>query len=158
MAEPVDDLDLLIEEYLDGRMGSSERARFEARLKKDPALRSKVNSATRSVELVQQALGWVTPGDEFDTNVSSKIIVLTQSGQHIRPVTPSHNGALIGNDPDARLLADPEAVREKRRLLRLALIAGLLFLFAASGIGYILLRTKEKPPAPPAEHKRQPHP
>ena len=72
MAESVEELELLIDDYLDGRMDPAVRARFEERIKKEPALRDKVMSATQSVEMVQQALGWVTPGDEFDEGSAAR--------------------------------------------------------------------------------------
>ena len=60
MSEHAEDLELLIDDYLDDRMAPEQRVSFEERMGKDPELRSRVNSATRSVDLVQQALGWVT--------------------------------------------------------------------------------------------------
>lgn len=146
MAEPAEDLDLLIDDYLDDRMAPDERGRFEERLNKDPELRSKVNSATRSVDLVQQALGWVTPGDEFDEQVNSKIVSITQSGQNLRPFIPSSERNLTAGDPDAKLLADPEAAKEKRRLLVIGVAAAVIFLLAAMAIGFSIAKGIRKTP------------
>ena len=137
MSEQPEDLDFVIETYLDGRMDDAQRLRFEARMSSDSKLHAQVVSATHSVALVQQALGWLTPGDEFDDLVSSKIISITQSG--ISPVI-SGGGGLTRHDPDAKLLADPEAAREKQRLIMLGVIAGLLFVLAASAIVYSIIQ------------------
>ena len=143
MAESVEDIDLLIDDYLDGRMDQAVRTRFEERIKKDSALRDKVMSATHSVDLVQQALGWVTPGDEFDEGVSKKIITITQSGQNLQPPVNASERSLTSGDPDAKLLADPEAAREKWRLIFLSLVAALVFLIAVAVI--IMAINKQKP-------------
>ena len=86
MSEGTEEIDLLIEDYLDGRMEGFQRTRFEERMKQDPELHRRVLSATQSVAMVQQALGWVTPGDNFENEVTNKIVSITQSGQHIRPM------------------------------------------------------------------------
>jgi anti-sigma factor RsiW len=122
--ESSEQLDLMIDAYLDGRMEPAARARFEERMKNDPALREKVLSATHSLEMVQKALGWVTPGNEFEAKVSSKIVALTQSGHNLQPATASRS--LTRGDPDAQFLADPAAAREKWRLLILAILAALV--------------------------------
>ena len=145
MAEPAEELDLMIEEYLEGRMAPAERAQFEDRMKQDPELRNRVNSTTRSVELLEQALGWVTPGEDFDERVSSKIVNLTQSAQSLRPY--HREGALNAEDPDARLLADPEAARERRRLFLIAIIAAVLFGIAAVAVITSIAQGIQKPPA-----------
>jgi anti-sigma factor RsiW len=151
VAEPAEDLDLLIDNYLDDRMPPHERANFEDRLSRDPELRSKVNSATRSVDMVQQALGWVTPGDDFDEQVNSKIISITQSGQNLRPFVPSNERSLTSADPDAKLLADPEAVKERQRLLVIGVAAGVIFLLAAMAIGFAIAKGAQK--QPPVPHR-----
>lgn len=149
MAESAEELELLIEDYLDGRMTAVERDRFEARMQRDPALRNKVLSATHSVELVQQALGWVTPGEEFDSKISSQIVVLTQSGHSFQPVAAAQPGLLTQADPDAKLLADPEAAREKKRLVLLCVAAAILFAIAAAVVVYAL-RSADDSPSPNA--------
>lgn len=149
MSEPAEDLDLLIDNYLDDRLPPHERARFEDRMSKDAELRNKVNSATRSVDMVQQALGWVTPGDDFEDQVNSKIISITQSGQNLRPFTPSSDRSLTAADPDAKLLADPEAAKEKQRLLVIGVASAVIFLLAALAIGFAIAKGAQKqPPAP----------
>jgi len=157
MAEPTEereDVDLLIDEYLDGRMDSEDRARFEDRINKEPELRNRVNSATRSVDLVQKALGWVTPGEDFDEKVNTKIVSITQSGQNLQPYLGSSGRSLTPEDPDAKLLADPEAARERKRLLILAIIAGLLFALAAAAIGYSIA-TGFQQPAPLVPERKE---
>ncbi|MFH0937854.1 MAG: hypothetical protein V1899_00990 [Planctomycetota bacterium] len=138
MAESMEELELLIDDYLDGRMNQSQRQQFEARMKQDSNLRSKVMSATHSVELVQQALGWVTPGEEFDDQVESKIIEITQSGRNLKPIIPAKDHSLTSRDPDAKLLGDPEAAREKQRLITLAIVAATLFGLATLAILYCI--------------------
>ncbi|HYG73382.1 MAG TPA: hypothetical protein VEK08_00010 [Planctomycetota bacterium] len=145
MSEPVEDIDMLIDDYLDGRMPPDQRARFEERISRDPNLRSKINSATRSVDLVQQALGWVTPGEDFDEKVNSKIVSITQSGQNLRPFVPLSDRSLTSEDPDASLLGDPEAARERQRLTIIGIIAAILFLIAAVTITVSIARGVQKP-------------
>ena len=139
MAEPAEDLDLLIDEYLDNRLESDARAQFERRLNAEPELRQRLESATRSVDMVQQALGWVTPDDEFDSRINSKIVDITQSGQNLRPAFAAHERSLTSEDPDAKLFSDPEASRENRRLVMLGLVAVVLFLLAAAAIVYAIV-------------------
>ena len=142
MSEGTEEIDLLIDDYLDGRMEGFQRAKFEERMKQDPELHRRVLSATQSVAMVQQALGWVTPGDNFEDEVTNKIVSITQSGQHIRPMglSAGPNNGLEGNltkeDPDAKLLGDPDAARENRRLIVLGAVAVLLFAAAMAAIVY----------------------
>ena len=143
--EGLQEVELLIEDYLEGRMAPEQRKRFEERVRKDAELRDRLATATRSVALVQQALGWVTPGDDFDEKVSTKIISITQSWQNLQPYVGAGGRSLSGEDADAQLLADPEAAREKRRLIILAIVAALLFLLAASAIGYSIAVGVQKP-------------
>jgi len=143
--EPVENLDLMIDDYLDGRMPSEQRAHFEERISRDPNLRGKINSATRSVDLVQQALGWVTPGEDFDEKVNTKIVSITQSGQNLRPFDAASDRSLTSEDPDARLLEDPDASREKQRLTIIGIIAAVLFLAAALTITLSIARGVQKP-------------
>ena len=136
MADAAEDIDLLVEEYLDGRLEGLQRVKFEERMKNDPELHRRVMSATQSVAMVQQALGWVTPGDSFEDEVTSKIISITQSGQHIRPLAAVGDGSLTKDDPDAKLLGDPDAAHENRRLIILGVVAVVLFAAAMAAIVY----------------------
>lgn len=156
--DKMEEIDILIEDYLEGRMDSSQRAVFESRINGDVALQDRVKLAAHSAKLVQQALGWLTPGDEFDDQVSSKILSITQSGQNIRPSPGSGGGVLNSKDPDAQLLEDPEAEREKKRLLVLGVIAAVLFLIAASAIGYSIIQGMQAAPAVPAENRTPENP
>lgn len=146
MAEPAEDIDLLIDDYLDGRMEGMQRIKFEERMKKDPELHQRVLSATQSVALVQQALGWVTPGEKFEDEVSNKIVSITNSGEHIRPIAAVGDGRLTREDPDAKLLGDPEAARENRRLVILGVVAVVLFALALAAIVYSITQGLHKPP------------
>ena len=128
-----DDMELLIDDYLDGRMDLLQRAKFDARMNSDPALRDRVMSATRSIALVQRALGWITPDDKFDNDVNSKINSITQSGEFLRV---AGERSLTSDDPEAKLLGDPVALRERRRLITLGIIVALLFSLAAGTIIY----------------------
>lgn len=140
-----EDIDETIDAYLDNRLDQAKRAKFEEQMKKDPDLRARVMSATQSVQLVQRALGWVTPNDKFDDEVNSKIINITQSGHSFKPALASSDRSLTSNDPDARLLADPDAAREKRRLMLIALVAGLIFFIAAAAVIYSVSNSLQKP-------------
>jgi hypothetical protein len=154
MSEPqegLQDVELLIEDYLDDRMTPEQRARFEERVRKEPELRSRLESATRSVALVRQALGWVTPGEEFEEKVNTKIVSVTQSWQNLQPYVGPDGRSLTSEDADAQLLEDPEAAREKRRLVILAVIAAILFLLAASAIIYSIAIGAQKPDRPVPE-------
>jgi anti-sigma factor RsiW len=124
-----EDIEMLIDAYLDGRMDVTQRVQFEERMNKDPELRQRVMSATQSVNLVKQALGWVTPAEDFDDQVNSKIISITQTG--MRPVMATNERGLTSKEADAKLLEDPEAARERKRLTILAAIAGVIFLIVA---------------------------
>ncbi|MCY3017787.1 MAG: hypothetical protein NTW87_01980 [Planctomycetota bacterium] len=151
-AEQNEDLDVLVDEYLDGRMPPAEKARFEERVARDPALQHRLNSATRSVEMVQQALGWVTPGEDFEERVNTKIVSITQSGQNLPPYMGASGRSLTSEDPDAKLLGDPEAARERRRLIIIAIVAAVLFALAACAIGYSIAQGIQKP-APESSKK-----
>jgi anti-sigma factor RsiW len=158
MSEPKEgfqEVELLIEDYLDDRMTPEQRARFEERVRKDPELRNRLDTATRSVALVQQALGWLTPGEEFEEKVNTKIVSVTQSWQNLQPYLGSSSRSLTSEDADAQLLADPEAAREKRRLIVLAVVAALLFLLAASAIGYSIAMGVQKPEKPVPEENQK---
>jgi anti-sigma factor RsiW len=145
VSESPEDLDLLIDEYLDDRMEPEQRKQFEERMGRDPELRDKVMSATRSVDMVKKALDWVTPNEEFDDEVSSKIVSITQS--NMRP-------PFIGQkqDPDAKLIVDPEAAREKRRLILLAVVAAVIFALAAAVVVYVLKSGSNKTKPNPIIH------
>lgn len=133
---PGNDLDIQIEEYLEGRMDALRRAQFEARLKADAELRRQVETTNDSINLVREALVKIEPGLDFEEKVSSKIVSITQSNPNLRPAKGSH-GKLSAADPDARLIHDPVAERERKRLLLLAAIAGLLFVAAVA----VIIRT-----------------
>src|SRR5471030_1474129 len=105
------ELDILIEDYLDGRMDGAARQRFERRMETDPTIRQQVYSATRSLELIQEALGWATPGEEFDSKVTSRIQEITSGA--LEPIKHDGSRQLTRDDPEARLLGDPAADREK---------------------------------------------
>lgn len=143
MAEGAEDLDLLIEQYMDGQMDPRQRAAFEERLRKDPELSKRVNDQTRSVEMIQDALGALTPNDEFDTRVNSKIISITQS--RMQPAAAASGRPLTGNDPDSKLLADPEGSREKKRLIAIAAVVLLIFAIAATAVIYGLSKKRNTP-------------
>jgi anti-sigma-K factor RskA len=134
------ELDILIEDYLDGRMDGAARQRFERRMETDPTIREKVYSATRSLELIQEALGWATPGEEFDSKVTSRIQEITSGA--LQPITPSSERALTRDDPEARLLGDPAADREKRRLLWIAIATSIIFAAAICAIVYFITHGK----------------
>jgi len=154
MAEEAENIDVLIDAYLDGRMEPSQRSKFEERMKNDPQLNAQVMSATHAVALVQKALGAIVPGNEFEDSVNSKILSITQSGYNFAPAS-SNSNQLSKDDPDAKLLGDPEEAREHRRLLILGIIAALLFALAA---GMVLSTIKsglqKPPPEAPASKER----
>jgi anti-sigma factor RsiW len=126
------DFELMIEDYIEGRLQGPRRAEFEAQLKTDPELRRKVQTTTGSIAMVRALLAPVEPGPDFEDKVSSKIISITQSNPKLR--AERHPGRLTADDPDARLIHDPRAAREHRRMVILAVAAAALFLLAATVI------------------------
>ena len=144
-ADAPDELEQLVDDYLDGRLEGHQRSKFEERMKQEPEVRNRVLSATQSVALVQQALGWVTPSEHFEEEVNSKIINITQSGQHIRPLPGGGDGTLTKEDPDAKLLGDPDAARENRRLVLLGIVAIVLFALAMAAIVYSISQGMHRP-------------
>jgi hypothetical protein len=153
VAEASEDVDLMIDDYLDGRMDVTARVQFEERMNRDPQLRNKVLSATQSVSMVQQALGWMTPGEEFDEQVQGKITSITQSGLNFHPAGIASDRNLTSDDPDAKLLADPEASREKQRLIILTIVAVVLFVLATLAIGYSITQGMKKKDAESTERR-----
>lgn len=129
---PSNDLDIQIEDYLEGRMDPPRRAQFEARMQKDPDLRRQVETTTNSIKMVREALVKVDPAGDFEEKVSSQIVSITQSNPNLRPVKGS--GKLSAQDPDAKLILDPEAEMERKRLVVLAIIAGIFFAAAIAVI------------------------
>lgn len=154
------DLELLIDDYVDGSLDPAKRNLVEARMKADADFREKVETATQSISLIRQALSKVEPGRDFEEKVNSQIISITQSNQHLRPFNRGAGGQLTARDPDARLLHDPEAAREKRRLMGIAAAAAVLFAIAAATLVILLSNPpseKEKqdvPAKPPAAQHR----
>ena len=138
MTDQPEDLDVMIEDYVDGRMSLNQRATFEARMKSDAKLRERVKLATHSAALVEQALGWLKPGDEFDDKVTSKIMSITQSGQSA-PVNAVLNR-------HAQLQENADAKREQKRLMLLGIIAALLFVLAAGAITYSIIQGMQDQP------------
>ncbi len=130
------ELETQIDDYLDGRMDGPARVRFERRMETDPAIRQRVYSATRSLEMIQEALGWATPGEEFDSKVTSRIQEITSGA--LEPVLNADERELTQDDPEARLLTDPAADREKRRLLWIAVITSVVFAAAVCAIVYFI--------------------
>ena len=133
-AMPSNDLDIQIEEYLEGRMDAPRRAQFEARMQKDPDLRRQVETTTNSIKMVREALVKVDPAGDFEEKVSSQIVSITQSNPNLRAVKGSGSGKLSAQDPDAKLILDPEAEMERKRLVVLAIIAGIFFAAAIAVI------------------------
>lgn len=132
------ELETLIDEYLDGRMDGPARQRFERRMETDPQVRERVYSATRSVELIQQALNWATPDEEFDSKVTSRIQAISQSD--LPPVDENGERSLTRDDPEARLLTDPAADVEKKRLMLIAVVTAVVFAVAVCVIVYLINR------------------
>ena len=137
-ADGTKDMDALIEDYLEGRLRGTEKDRFEAKLRGDKDFRARVETTTRSIELVRSALVKVDPGGNFEDEVSSKILSITQSNPNLRPFRASDAGLPAvkdgPGDPDRKLFKDPQADQEQKRLMGLAVIAAILF---AAGVGLI---------------------
>jgi anti-sigma-K factor RskA len=122
------DSELLIDDYLEGRLRGSEREAFEASMKADPELRGQVHATTTSIHLVRKTLGQVEPAAGFEDRVSSKIQDLSESNAELRArLARTSAGPLTADDPDARLLSDPQAARERRRLILIAVAVAALF-------------------------------
>jgi len=155
VSDASEELDVLIDDYLDGRMDLDQRVQFEERMSRDPQLRHKVLSATQSVNMVQQALGWVTPSEDFDSKVSNKITSISQSGFNFKPAgAKAPDKELTAKDVDAKLLADPDAARENKRLLIIGVVAVVIFAIAAAAVMVSIgKKTDAPPPAPTAPAK-----
>lgn len=157
MTNSTEDMEVIIEEYLDGRLDDRRRSMLEERMKNDAGLRKRVETATHSFDLIRSALIKVDPGNDFEDKVSSQIISITQSNQSIRPAIGGHGGKLTAKDPDAKLIHDPEARKEQQRLMVLAGAAAVIFAIAValivmSALGHDDSRNAPKPPA--GEHTR----
>ncbi len=147
MLEAEQKTELQINDYLEGRLSGTDRERFEARMKENEELRRKVETTTQSVELLRRTLTKLEPGSDFEDRVSSQIIQITQSNQMLpafanekgKGKLENRQGPLTASDPDAGLLDDPEAVREKRRLMILAAVSAVLFAGAIITIGMLLM-------------------
>lgn len=154
MANSTEEMDLMIEEYLDGRLDDRRRVMLEDRLKTDAELRKKVETATHSIEMIRGALVRVDPTGDFEEKVSSQIISITQSNQSLRPAMGGfHGGKLTAKDPDAKLIHDPHVQRERQRLMVLAGVAAVIFALAVVTILMVAISHEEPsaPKPPPAK-------
>ena len=150
MAQTAEDLEVMIDEYLDGRLEGHRREQFEARLRVDGEFRKKVDTATQSIEMLRKTLAKVEPGEDFEEKVTGQIISITQSNQSLRPAAPGRYTKLTAKDPDAKLIHDPGATAESRRLMLLAGIAAVVFALAVATIALVFVRSQSEPPKPPA--------
>lgn len=154
MANSAEEMELLLEEYLDGSLDDSRKSQLEARLRSDPELRQKLETATHSLSIIRKALIKVDPSETFEDKVSSQIISITQSNQSLAPAARvAGGGKLTAKDPDAKLIHDPEAQREQRRLMLLAGVAAVVFALAVAAIFFVALSQDEgrrTPSVPPA--------
>jgi anti-sigma factor RsiW len=137
--ESAEDLDLMIAEYLDARLGPARHSAFEARLARDPELQLRLEEARRVVGLVQQAIPAYETGAEFENQVDRKITHITQNNPDARPFEgdPLH-GASLEESLAAELARDAGAQRERGRLLALATVGAGLILAAAAAVGYVM--------------------
>lgn len=117
-----DDIDMLVDEYITSALDDETRALFEAHVENCAVCRKRVQTATHSVELVREALGWVTPSEDFERRVST----------HLRLAVPVRKAA---QEP---LLEEPESDEKKR--LRLLGLTALLVIAAAFALLWALLR------------------
>jgi len=141
MAQKSPQNESLVDDYVDGRMDESQRQQFEEQLRQDPELRRQVRSTTQSLELFRSVVNPGEAGTEFESQVSNKIIQITQSNPGLRPVQGRRvAGQLTAADPEARLLMDPDAAREKQRLMLIALLAGVFFVAAVALIALVFLK------------------
>jgi anti-sigma factor RsiW len=128
------DLEVLIAEYLEGRLEGTARQEFEARMKADPELERKVHTTTSSILLLREVLAKVDPGEGFEEKVSNRIENITQSNPQLRSARRP-GGPLSAADPEAQLFGDPQAARER---LRLAVLAALAVALCAAAVLVIL--------------------
>ncbi|GMV80841.1 MAG: hypothetical protein AMXMBFR7_20250 [Planctomycetota bacterium] len=139
-ASGTNDLDLLIEDYVDGRLEGEQLSRFEARLAQEPDLRERVQTATQSIQVLRSVLTKVDPSPEFEYRVNNQIVSITQSNPGLIPAKRgTKRTVLTADDPDAKLLHDPQAKKESQRLMILAAVAALLFALAAAVIVFALV-------------------
>ncbi|MCZ7648486.1 MAG: hypothetical protein M5U26_25035 [Planctomycetota bacterium] len=153
-ASGTNDLELLIEEYVEGRLDGEALHSFEARLEKDAELRKRVQTTTQSIELLRKVLTRVDPGPGFEGKVNTQIISITQSNPGLIPARRGKRTSLTSDDSDAKLIVDPSARKERKRLMALAAVAAILFALAAALIVTSLLAQSEAPAAPPASGGR----
>ncbi|MCW8130648.1 MAG: hypothetical protein KIS92_09885 [Planctomycetota bacterium] len=153
MTNSAEELDVMIEEYLDGRLDDRRRSILEDRMKTDADVRKRVETATHSIQIIRKALVTLNPSADFEDKVSSQIISITQSNQSIRPaMSRASGGKLTAKDPDAKLIHDPEARKEQQRLMVLAGAAAVIFAIAVALIVMSVIGHQEPqaPPKPPA--------
>ncbi|MGH7143819.1 MAG: hypothetical protein ACREJ2_06725 [Planctomycetota bacterium] len=63
----------LMDAYVAGLLGDAERTRFEQKMARDAALRSRVDEARRATNLVSDAYRFVTPGPSFESALTTRI-------------------------------------------------------------------------------------
>lgn len=150
MGQTVKDLEVMLDEYLDGRLEGARREQFDACLRADAGFRKQVETAVQSIEMLRKTLAKVEPGEDFEEKVTGQIISITQSNQSLRPAAPGRYTKLTAQDPDAKLIHDPGATAEHRRLMLLAGLAAVVFALAVATIAVVFVRNQSTPPLPPA--------
>jgi len=121
----VRDSEVLIHEYVDGRLTGEERRLFEARLKSDPGLRERVETTTHTTSLLRKALAPVEPSRDFEGKVLGAINGIMRRNPEL------HSDPALKAPIDPALVEQARSRNESRRMLLLAAVCAVLFLAAA---------------------------
>jgi hypothetical protein len=136
-----EEAEALLEEAAAGSPILDERPELKAHLESCALCGGKYKTASQTVDLVRAALNRLTPGDAFEEKVSGKITALRESQVGLQPVDVDvHTAELTAADPDAKLFRDPAAARESRRLVWVAVIAGVVFIMTLIGLIFLIIR------------------
>ena len=113
---PLDEIDLTIQEYLDGELSDEERAAFEARIANEPWLAKRVESSKSTFDVL----------DAFDEPVESESVAVDLTERTVDRLNQEAKAEL------AAIKARRDAVRRRGKALSIA--APILFLFIGYGV------------------------
>lgn len=137
-----DEVEKLLDDYSAKQLPPDREAAVRAHVQSCEVCGAKFKTATQTVELLRGVLEKLTPGEEFEDKVTSKIIELRNSQTGLQPVEVDvHTAELTAAGPEAGLFRDPAAARERRRLRLTALVAALLFAAAVTVLVLLLRHT-----------------
>ncbi|MCX7806206.1 MAG: zf-HC2 domain-containing protein, partial [Planctomycetota bacterium] len=132
-------MDELMESYVDRRLPPDLSAEVNGHLRSCDSCRRKVEAAAKSLGMIRDALGWVTPGEEFDSKITRRVIELPPPSRHaaaVRDGSAAAAGGYAGPDGIAAESGGPG----RSRLIALAAGAAILFALAVLAIIWCLRR------------------